>query len=182
MGDLVLNGESNDAQHLGRGRDFCDHLYDRSPFVRMAMSLEWLAALAAAGGTALVEAAATDAWQMARDGYARLLGRGDEDHTRLTESRLDELAVRVESAGPETRAEVRAQALTAWQVRLADLLEERPEAEAELRDLVARVEELVPAAAGQIWIQRNTASDHGTVNAVQHGSQHVYRHSPRNPA
>ncbi|MEV4110228.1 hypothetical protein [Nonomuraea sp. NPDC049695] len=144
------------------------------------MSLEWLAALAAAGGTALVEAAATDAWKTARDGFARLFGRGDEDRTRLAESRLDELAVRVESADPETRAQVRAQALTAWQVRLTDLLEESPQAAAELRDLVTRIEELIPAA-GQLYVQRNTASGQGTVNAVQHGSQHVYRYSPQDP-
>lgn len=41
------------------------------------MLTETLELLAATGGTALVSAAATDAWQTTRSGFTRLLGRGN---------------------------------------------------------------------------------------------------------
>jgi hypothetical protein len=58
------------------------------------MLTEALAALAASGGTALVAAAATDAWQYARTGFARLFAHGQRRH-ELVESRLDQTATEV---------------------------------------------------------------------------------------
>jgi hypothetical protein len=47
------------------------------------MVVEWIAASAAAGGTALIGAAATDAWQTARDGVVKLFARGGERRAEL---------------------------------------------------------------------------------------------------
>jgi hypothetical protein len=91
----------------------------------------------AAGGTALVSAMATDGWTSAKQGFARLLGRGKPEQQEVTEQRLERS--RQELAG-RSGAELE-QALTvqeaAWRLRLSDLLEDDPTAEAELRALVA---------------------------------------------
>ena len=54
------------------------------------MLAEALMALAALAGNTVVAAAVTDAWEAARQGIARLLGRGDPEKTKLAERRLDE--------------------------------------------------------------------------------------------
>ena len=51
---------------------------------------EALVALAALAGSTVVTAAVTDAWESARKGFARLLGRGDRAKTKLFEERLAE--------------------------------------------------------------------------------------------
>ena len=108
---------------------------------------EALVALAALAGNTVVTAAVTDAWEGARKGFARLLGRGDPGKTRLAEERL------------------------------ADLLEEDPGAEAELRALVAQIQAALPAgmasAAGHaVAAGRDvniTASGGGIAAGVIHG-------------
>ncbi|MFF0768528.1 hypothetical protein ACFYUK_06480 [Nonomuraea wenchangensis] len=101
------------------------------------MLSEALAALAAAGGTALVEAMTSDAWTSAKQGFARLLGRGKPERQEVAVQRLErsrqELADR--SGAELERARVEQEA--AWRSRLSDLLEDDPAAEAELRMLVA---------------------------------------------
>ena len=111
------------------------------------MLAETLAALAALAGNTVVTAAATDAWESARKGFARLLGRGDPDKTQRAEERL------------------------------ADLLEEDPGAEAELRARVAQIQAALPAgmasAAGHaVAAGRDvniTASGGGIAAGVIHG-------------
>jgi hypothetical protein len=104
-------------------------------------------ALAVTAANALVAAAVTDAWEAARRGFSRLFGRGDLKRVELTERRLaathDEL---ITAAGAELE---RAQARLAarWATRLADLLDEVPDSEADLRALVAEIQALLPAAA-----------------------------------
>jgi hypothetical protein len=98
---------------------------------------EALAAVAAAGGTALVSAMTTDAWTSAKQGFARLLGRGRPEGQEVAERRLErsrqELVGRTGAEAERARAEQEA----AWRLRLSDLLEDDPAAEAELRVLVA---------------------------------------------
>jgi len=104
-----------------------------------------LVALAALAGNTVVSAAVTDAWVAARKGFARLLGRGDPDKTKLAEQRLtethDQLAVATGADLEQTRAALEAQ----WVTRLADLLEEDPGVEADLRALVLEIQAHVPA-------------------------------------
>lgn len=54
------------------------------------MLAETLMALAALAGNTVVAAATTDAWEAARRGIARLLGRGDPSRTEVAERRLAE--------------------------------------------------------------------------------------------
>jgi hypothetical protein len=120
------------------------------------MLTEALIALAAAGGTTLVEAAATDSWATAKAGAARLLGRGRPEQTAVIEARLENgRAQLAELSGPQLDAAQSRQVL-AWTTRLEDLLEEEPGAADGLRQLLSDL-----AAAGV----PGTASfgDHGVL-------------------
>ena len=124
------------------------------------MVAEWIAAAAAAGGTALIGAAATDAWQTARSGVVKLFARGGKRRAELVRDRLDRDVAVIEAAGPVERDEVRAQLLPAWQLRLADLLEEFPDAREELGAWAEQVRALMPAAQAS-WVQNVTANAPG---------------------
>lgn len=104
-----------------------------------------LMALATVAGNTLVTAAVTDAWEAARKGFARLLGRGDPDRTKAVERRLEDTRERLtEATGADlerTRAALEAQ----WVTRLADLLEDDPGVEADLRTVVQQIQAQLPA-------------------------------------
>ena len=57
-----------------------------------------LMALATVAGNTVVTAAVTDAWEAARKGFARLLGRGDPDRTKAVEQRLEDTRERLTEA------------------------------------------------------------------------------------
>jgi len=109
------------------------------------MLAETLMALAALAGNTVVAAATTDAWEAARRGFARLLGRGDPDRTKMAEQRLDQTRQQLEGADGEELEKAQADLAKAWQVRLADLLEENPGVEADLRALVQEIQAALPA-------------------------------------
>ncbi|MFE7068910.1 hypothetical protein ACFU96_02295 [Streptomyces sp. NPDC057620] len=135
---------------------------------------EWLSMLTAAGSAALVDAASTDAWQAARERFARLLGRGDPDRTEAAARRLDELRRVADLPGNEREL---ADARHAWRLRLQDLLEDHPDAVGDLRSAIA---ELPPprTASAAMNRQENRAHDHGTVNAVLNGDLTIHRTRP----
>ncbi|MGH3950776.1 MAG: hypothetical protein ACRDSE_16940 [Pseudonocardiaceae bacterium] len=135
------------------------------------MLAEGLAALAGAGGTALVGAMATDAWRATRSGVARLFGRGGPARQTAIEAQLDGNAALVAQA--EDPDEARQNLAAVWRLELAALLRQHPETEDELRALVARIHEALPAAQ-QTWVQTNIARDQATQNIVQHGNVHVH--------
>jgi hypothetical protein len=122
----------------------------------------WITGAASAGGTALIGAAATDAWQTARDGVVRLFARGGERRAELVRDHLDRDVAVIEAAGPGERDEVRARLLPAWQVRLADLLEEFPEAREELSAWAEQVRAQLPDVQAS-WVQNITASASGAI-------------------
>lgn len=97
-----------------------------------------LVALASAGGTALIGAVANDTWQLAKTGFGRLLGHGDQAQTATTEERLERTRAAIESAGSDSE-QVKAEQCTAWRVRLEDFLAENPGAAEELRNLVGLI-------------------------------------------
>jgi hypothetical protein len=144
------------------------------------MVVEWIAAAAAAGGTALIGAAATDAWQTARDGVVKLFARGGKRRAELVRDRLDRDVAVIEAAGPGERDEVRAQLLPGWQVRLADLLEEFPDAREELRAWAEQVRAQLPAAQAS-WVQNITATASGaTAQGAMFGNViNYYGDAPR---
>lgn len=118
------------------------------------MLADTMMALAVLAGNTVVAAATTDAWEAARRGFARLLGRGDPDRTLIAERRLAE--TREQLTGPEGQGLEQARAALAerWAGRLADLLEEHPDSEADLRTLVQQIHAALPA--GMV-----SAADHG---------------------
>jgi len=108
------------------------------------MLAETLMALAALAGNTVVAAATTDAWEAARRGFARLLGRGDPKQEQLAEQRLEETRQQLTGADSE---QARAALAERWAGRLADLLEEAPGVEADLRALVQEIQAALPASA-----------------------------------
>jgi hypothetical protein len=137
-----------------------------------------LMALASVAGNTLVAAAVTDVWENARHGVARLLGRGDPERTKAAERRLDETCGQLTAVDRPDMEQAQAVLAAQWATRLADLLEEDPDAEADLRALVEQVQAELPAgmvsaadhsvAAGRDV--RITASGSGVAAGVIHGS------------
>jgi hypothetical protein len=139
------------------------------------MLVEALAALAAATGSAVVAAMATDAWRATRDGVAKLFGHGGPQQRSRIEAQMDADAALVEQASDPMQ--VRQGLAPSWQEEMARLLEEHPEVEPQLRELVARVQETLPAEQKH-WVQSNIARDNATQFNVQGGKQEIHYHGP----
>jgi hypothetical protein len=105
-----------------------------------------LVALAALAGNTVVTAAVTDAWEAARKGFARLLGRGDPDKTKAAERRLEETHDQLTQAEGADLERVQAALEAQWTTRLADLLEDDPGVETDLRALVDQIQAQVSAS------------------------------------
>ena len=103
-----------------------------------------LMALASLAGQTVVTAAVTDAWETARRKIARLFGGDDSERTRRAERRLDQTREQLTAARGADVERVRADLAATWKMRLADLLEEDPGAEAELRATVEEIRALLP--------------------------------------
>jgi hypothetical protein len=115
------------------------------------MDAEWLVQLATSGATTLVTAAATELWKDTRQGFLRMLGRGDPQREELAGQRLDALAEAVQQAPEPQRDAVRRQQAQMWQTRLADLLQEDPEMAQGLRELTKSLQQRQPAGSQQ-WV------------------------------
>src|ERR1700722_8154339 len=101
---------------------------------------EALAALASAGGTALVTAMVTDSWETIRARFARLISRGNVAEIQTATSRLDQSRASLEGlAGPDLDRAGGEQEIV-WRTRLSDLLEQDPGIEAELRNLITEMQ------------------------------------------
>ena len=130
------------------------------------MDLAWIPALAAAGGGALLSAAATDAWAGAKHGVLKIFGRDGQHTADAVARRLEEDAAAIEAAGVEERDAVRERLLPSWQTRLSDLLRDHPEAREELQAWADRVRAEVPADA-QTWTQHVDARGHAHAYGAQ---------------
>jgi hypothetical protein len=137
-----------------------------------------LIALAALAGNTVVTAAVTDAWESARKGFVRLLGRGDRAKTKLAEERLAETRDQLTQATGADMESARAALEAQWVTRMRDLLEEDPGVEADLRTLVEEIQARLPAgmvtaADHSVAAGRDvniTASGGGTAAGVIHGN------------
>ena len=109
------------------------------------MLAETLMALAALAGNTVVAAATTDAWEAARRRFARLLGRGDPDRTSWRSGGWTRHASSSPGRPGADLEQARAVLAEQWAGRLADLLEEDPGAEADLRALVQEIQAALPA-------------------------------------
>ncbi|GLW75426.1 hypothetical protein Kpho02_77230 [Kitasatospora phosalacinea] len=142
------------------------------------MLAESLIALAGAGGTALVGAMATDAWQTVRAGAARLFTHGGAERQRAIAERLDHDAELVARAAEPER--VRQGLAPAWQVEWEALLAERPELAEELRGFVERTVAALPRAE-QHWTQHVTAHGHGRAYGALGGNVVVHEAAQPDP-
>ncbi|WP_422733148.1 hypothetical protein ACN26Y_18770 [Micromonospora sp. WMMD558] len=142
----------------------------------------WIGSLAATGAGALVGAAASDAWQTARDGVVALFRRSGPRRAALVAAQLDTDAAMLEQTDPADRDQLRRQLLPAWRTRLADLLAEHADevgadsaVAAELRTVTAAVlAEL--SAPQQTWVQRVHASAPGAIAQGVQGGGNIVNH------
>ncbi|MCG8970478.1 hypothetical protein [Streptomyces sp. CL12-4] len=142
------------------------------------MLSEAMTALAAAGGTAVVQAAGTDAWTGVRQQVARWFGRGNPQREQAELERLDQTAGQLEAAGPAEVERVRIRQEAAWQGRIEVLLEsleviERARIVDELRSLLAQQTSHRSVSAGQSGLavggNVSVQADHGSAAAVTMG-------------
>lgn len=143
------------------------------------MLSEAMTALAAAGGTAVVQAAGTDAWTGVRQQVARWFGRGNPQREHAELERLDQTAGELEVARPAEVERVRIRQEAAWQARIEALLEglediERARVADELRTLLAQQTFHSTASAGQSGLavggNVDVRADHGSAAAVTMGN------------
>lgn len=107
------------------------------------MLSEAVAALAAAGGTAVVQAAGTDAWTEFRQHVASWFGRGDPQRQNSALQHLDQTADALVMAEADQVERVSIGHEAAWGARIEDLLEglddaEQAQAAEDLRLLLAQ--------------------------------------------
>jgi len=122
--------------------------------------------LASAGGTALVQAMATDTWAAVRDSVARVLGRGDERRESAVLQRLDASQAVVRGVTPERETAVRSVEEARWSGRIETLLEEHPDQAHELRALLGLIGSMLDGGAAEIRLTQNI---HATGNAYVAG-------------
>jgi hypothetical protein len=142
-----------------------------------------LAALAAAGGTAVVQAVGTDIWTEVRRAVAGWLGRGDEHRERVELERLDLTAGALQAAGSAEVERVRIRQEAAWQARFEALLEslddvERARAAEALRDLLPQ-----PTPGLAVGGNAEIRADNGSIAAgVIGGGARILPPSPPDPS
>ena len=136
--------------------------------------------LASIAGSALVTAMVTDAWETVRVRFARLLGRGPGG-ARAAEDRLEKSRAELSPLSGTELEQAKAAQEIAWRTRLADFLEEHPDAEPELRSLVAEVRAQTGGSTTRID-QRAAAFDHAQQAVQGQGVQHVTFGAQNGPA
>lgn len=151
-----------------------------------------LTALAAAGGSAVVQAAGTDVWTGLRQAVARWFGRGDGRRQQAELERLDQTAGELEATDAEAAERMRIRQEAAWQARIEALLEslddaERTRAAEELRALLAQHTRQGSASAGQggLAVGGNVdirAEDGSIAAGVIHGGAHINRPPAPDPS
>ena len=104
-------------------------------------------ALAQLAGQTVAAAAVTDVWEAVRGRFARLLGRGDARKTEVAERWLAQTREQLTAAAGAELEQVREAQAERWAGRFADLLDEDPGVEAELRALVEEIAAQLPAGA-----------------------------------
>src|SRR5580704_8102524 len=151
---------------------------------------EVLMALAQWAGQTVAAAAVTDVWEAARHKIARLLGRGDSKKAEVAERWLAETHQQLAAAEGADLESAQSAAARRWEGRFADLLDEDPGVEAELRALVEEIAAQLPAgmvsaadhavAAGQDV--NITASGSAVAAGVIHGNVAPPNPTPPGPA
>ena len=149
-----------------------------------------LMALAQFAGQTVAQAAITDVWEAVRGRFARLLGRGDARKTQVAEQWLAQTRQQLAAAAGSGLEQAREAAAERWAGRFADLLDEDPGVEAELRALAEEVAAQLPptavsAADHSLAAGRDvniSASGGGTAAGVIHGNVAPPNPTPPGPA
>ena len=131
---------------------------------------ESLLTLAALAGQMVVDAAASEEWETAERKYAQLLGRGDAMQTQVAERWLKETHEQLARDAGTNMEMIRTALAGRWAGRWADLLEEEPDAEAELRTLVQQIK-AVPLA-GKLSASDRADLANGDVSSYVAGPEH----------
>ena len=108
---------------------------------------EILIALTQWAGQTVASAAVTDVWESARHKFARLFGRRDPKRTEAAERWLAETHEQLTAAAAADLESARTIQAQRWGGRFADLLDEDPSVEADLRALVEEIQATLPAGA-----------------------------------
>jgi hypothetical protein len=143
------------------------------------MLSEAMIALAVAGGTAVVEAAGTDAWTGFRQQVASWFGRGNAQRENAELERLDRTAAALDTVQGEQAEWLRLRQEASWEAWFIALLEslddeQRERAATELRALLTRHTPQSGPSAGQGGIAAggdvNITAEQGSIAAgVLHG-------------
>jgi len=147
-------------------------------------------ALAQFAGQTVAGAAITDVWEAARGRFARLLGRGDTRKTEVAEQWLEQTRQQLTASAGSGLEQAQEAQVNRWAGRFADLLDEDPNMERELRALVEEVAAQLPvtevsAADHSVAAGRDVniaASDGGTAAGVIHGNVAPPNPTPPGPA
>lgn len=140
------------------------------------MVAEWVLTVASGSASALAGAAATDAWNVARGGLAKLFGWRGNRSAALAGRWADETAAAIEMADDQFAA--REREARAWQQRFADFLEEFPEAADELRAWAEQVQSELPANQ-QSFVSTFLARDKSTQYNAPGGRMVIHNHPAR---
>ncbi|MFE6083638.1 hypothetical protein [Streptomyces virginiae] len=128
--------------------------------------------LAAAAGSALVGAMATDTWTQAKAAIAGIWGRFRPDRVAVVEQDLDELRLEVLATREHNDTATRDALAADWQQQLARLLRQNPDLADDLQRVLDDV--LTPSLAeeerGHVYQQINIARDRGRAFGVQGGN------------
>ncbi|WP_405087772.1 hypothetical protein [Microbispora sp. NBC_01389] len=125
-------------------------------------------------GTTVVAAMATNAWDYTREKVITLFRR-DQNEQRLVEALLDHNNSLLAAASDVERA--RQDVAPLWRLQLKTLLEQHPDAAAEIQVLVDEIQSLLPQRQ-QNWVQQITARDHGHAYGAMGGDVNVYHAGP----
>lgn len=126
------------------------------------------------GVAVVVNAMATDAWPLAREGVVRLFRKRGEEEQGAIATRLDEDANLVAKSDSATAAELRSSLVPQWRLRLRLLLEQNPDIAEELRALEKEIRKGLTQVNPQ-WNQHNTARDRGQVFGALNGNIIVHQ-------
>lgn len=148
------------------------------------MLAEAMTALASAGGTAVVQAAGTDAWEGFRQKVAWFFARGDRQRERTELERLDQTAAALEAIGAGEAEQVRIRQEASWQTRFETILEsleevEREQAAAQLRAIIdeqTNASHVVSAGPGGLAVGGNIgirADDGSIASGVIYGGASI---------
>jgi len=118
----------------------------------------------------VVDAATAHEWETAKLKLAHLLGRGDDQQTRLAELRLEETRKKLIDAAGTDVALIRRSLEVGWTARLLDFLEENPDTEARLRTLVREIQAL-PAAETATGSHHAVSANSAVSTGAAHGPE-----------